>query len=179
VPISPCCRRRDQDDFETLLREAHGVLDRLEGLSCPTIAVVHGAALGAGCEIALACDWRVAIEGATFGLPEVRLGLHPGLGGTFRLPRLIDPLAAMTLMLTGSSAHTRKAKKLGIADLVTEERHVRAAIAAVLRGDVKRKGGSFRQRAFELAPRATSPPGACAGRRRRRPPRSIIPHRMP
>lgn len=139
------------DDFETLLGEAHGVLDRLEGLSCPTIAVVHGPALGAGYEIALACDWRVAIDGATFGLPEVRLGLHPGLGGTFRLPRLIDPLAAMTLMLTGSSAHTRKAKKLGIADLVTLERHLPAAIAAVLRGDVKRKNGSFKQRAFELA----------------------------
>lgn len=139
-------------DITELLREAHGVLDRLEGLSCKTIAVVHGAALGAGCEIALACDHRIAIDGASFGLPEVRLGLHPGLGGTVRLPRLIDPLAAMTLMLTGSTAHTRKAKKLGIADLVTQERHVRAAIAAVKRGDVKGRKGGIRQRAFDLAP---------------------------
>jgi 3-hydroxyacyl-CoA dehydrogenase/enoyl-CoA hydratase/3-hydroxybutyryl-CoA epimerase len=151
------------DDIETLLREAHGVLDRLEGLSCPTIAIVHGAALGAGCEIALACDWRVAIEGASFGLPEVRLGLHPGLGGTVRLPRLIDPLEAMTLMLTGSTAHTKKAKRLGIADLVTEERHVQPAVAAILRGDVKRKAGGLKQRAFEMAPARN----LAAGRMRR------------
>jgi len=151
------------DNAQDLLREAHGVLDRLEGLSCPTIAVVHGSALGAGCEIALACNWRIALAGASFGLPEVRLGLHPGLGGTVRLPRLIDPLEAMTLMLTGSTAHTKKAKRLGIADLVTEERHVQPAVAAILRGDVKRKAGGLKQRAFEMAPARN----LAAGRMRR------------
>ena len=133
-----------------LLRRGHGVLDRLENLSCPTICVVHGAALGAGFEIALACDWRIAVDGASFGFPEVRLGLHPGLGGTVRLPALIDPAEAMTLMLTGKTAHTGKARKLGIADVVTEERHVRAAIDAVLNGDVGRDAAGLKSRALRF-----------------------------
>ncbi|MEY8840824.1 enoyl-CoA hydratase-related protein, partial [Cribrihabitans sp. XS_ASV171] len=114
----------------------------LEALSCPTIAVIHGAALGAGFEIALACDWRIAIDGAKFAFPEVNLGLHPGLGGTFRLTGLIDPLEAMTMMLTGKSAHTKKAKSLGIADIVTEERHVRNAVAAIAEGKAEREGNA-------------------------------------
>ena len=133
-----------------LLKQAHAVLDRLERLSCPTIAVVHGAALGAGFEIALACDYRIAVEGARFGFPEVNLGLHPGLGGTYRLTDLIDPLEAMTMMLTGKTAYTKKAKSLGIADVVTEERHVRAAVDAILAGDIEREGRGLKSRALDF-----------------------------
>lgn len=140
------------DQAETLLGDAHAVLHRLQGLSCPTIAVIHGAALGAGFELALACDYRVAIDGASFGLPEVQLGLHPGLGGTVRLPALIGPLQAMQMMLTGKSAHTRRAKDLGIADLVIEERHLRNAIAQIVSGKVKRKSRGVKDKAFDLAP---------------------------
>src|SRR5690606_11721513 len=61
-----------------LLEQGHAVLDRLASLPCPTIAIIHGAALGAGFEIALACDHRIAIDGAKFAFPEVNLGLHPG-----------------------------------------------------------------------------------------------------
>ncbi len=135
-----------------LLRQGHDVLDRLAALDCPTICVVHGPALGAGFEIALACDWRIAVSGASFGFPEVQLGLHPGLGGTFRLPALIDPTEAMTMMLTGKSAHTDKAKKFGIADVVTEERHVRAAVEAIIAGEVERDGPGLKARAFGLGP---------------------------
>ena len=141
----------DAEAAQTLLTEAHGVLDRLEGLSCPTIAVVHGQALGAGFELTLACDYRIAIDGASFGLPEVRLGLHPGLGGTVRLPELIEPTAAMEMMLTGSAAHTEQASELGIADLVVEERHVRTAIAGILRGEVEKRSRGLMARAFALA----------------------------
>lgn len=138
------------DGAADLLRQGHDVLDRLAALKCPTICVVHGAALGAGFEIALACDWRIAVEGASFAFPEVKLGLHPGLGGTFRLPALIDPTEAMTLMLTGKTAHTDKAKKLGIADVLTEERHVRAAVDAVVAGDVERDSRGLKARAFGI-----------------------------
>lgn len=140
-----------RDQMSDLLRQGHGVLDRLAALECPTICVVHGAALGAGFEIALACDWRIAVQGASFGFPEVKLGLHPGLGGTFRLPALIDPTEAMTLMLTGKTAHTDKAEKLGLADVITQERHVRAAIEAIVADKIDRDQPGLKARAFNLA----------------------------
>jgi 3-hydroxyacyl-CoA dehydrogenase / enoyl-CoA hydratase / 3-hydroxybutyryl-CoA epimerase len=133
-----------------LLRQGHDVLDRIERLPFPTIAVVHGQALGGGFELALACDHRIVIEGGSFGFPEVQLGLHPGLGGTFRLTALIDPVEAMTLMLTGKTVHTGKAKKLGIADIVTEERHVAAAVAALASGGTAEREPGLMARAFRL-----------------------------
>ena len=135
-----------------LLRRGHAVLDRIEALPFPTVAVVHGAALGGGLEIALACDHRLAIDGASFGFPEVMLGLHPGLGGTFRLTELIDPAEAMTLMLTGKSAHTKKAKRLGIADTVIEERHVRNALRAVADGQIERASPGIKAQAVQTRP---------------------------
>lgn len=141
----------DANETRQLLNEAHALLHRLAGLACPTIAVVHGAALGAGFELALACDYRIAIEGASFGLPEVRLGLHPGLGGTIRLPELIDPLQAMQMMLTGKTAHTKRAKALGIADLIVEERHLRNAILAIVHGEVSQHNRGLMGKAFGLS----------------------------
>ncbi|QFT94468.1 Fatty acid oxidation complex subunit alpha [Roseovarius sp. THAF9] len=133
-----------------LLRQAHDVLDRIEALPCATICVVHGAALGAGFELALACDYRIATPGASFGFPEVQLGLHPGLGGTFRLPALIDPTDAMTMMLTGKTAHTKRAKSQGIADKIVEERHVATAITAARNGKIERQAPSLKSRAFSF-----------------------------
>ncbi|MDA3859212.1 MAG: enoyl-CoA hydratase-related protein, partial [Roseovarius sp.] len=114
----------DGGKAEDQLTLGHAILDRLERFKFPTIAVIHNYALGGGFELALACEYRIAIEGASFGFPEVMLGLHPGLGGTYRLTRLIDPVEAMTMMLTGKTAHTAKARKLGIVDLVVKERHL-------------------------------------------------------
>ena len=93
---------------------------------CRRSPVIHGYCLGGGLEIALACDYRIAVEDARFGFPEVMLGLHPGLGGTVRLPRLINPLEAMTMMLTGRNVRAGRAKSLGLVDAVTPERHVAA-----------------------------------------------------
>lgn len=131
-----------------MLKQGHDVLDRIEALSCPTICIVHGAALGAGFELALACDVRIAAPGASFGFPEVMLGLHPGLGGTFRFPALIDPTEAMTMMLTGKTAHTKRAKSLGIVDAVVEERHMAAAVEAAVNGDIKPHEQGLKARAL-------------------------------
>ncbi|SEK72262.1 3-hydroxyacyl-CoA dehydrogenase / enoyl-CoA hydratase / 3-hydroxybutyryl-CoA epimerase [Roseovarius nanhaiticus] len=139
-------------DPETLLREGHAVFDRLAALKCPTICVVHGACLGGGFELALACDMRIGIRGASFAFPEVQLGLHPGLGGTFRSLALIDPIEAMTLMLTGKSAHTNKAKKLGLLDAIVEERHVASAVQTAANGQIERPEPGLKTRAMAFSP---------------------------
>src|SRR5260370_5471259 len=100
-------------------------MDRLEALKIPTVAVIHGFCLGGGLEVALACQSRIAIDSARFGFPEVLLGLHPGLGGTVRFTRLVNPMQAMTLMLTGKTIDARRAKSLGLVDAVAQERHGR------------------------------------------------------
>jgi 3-hydroxyacyl-CoA dehydrogenase/enoyl-CoA hydratase/3-hydroxybutyryl-CoA epimerase len=124
----------DPGQVETEIARAHRVTDRLENLGLPTIAVIHGFCLGGGFEIALACKYRIAIEDARFGFPEVMLGLHPGLGGTVRFTQLINPLEAMTLMLTGRTIDARRAKALGAVDAVTQERHVLGAVADAVSG---------------------------------------------
>jgi 3-hydroxyacyl-CoA dehydrogenase / enoyl-CoA hydratase / 3-hydroxybutyryl-CoA epimerase len=124
---------------EERLTEAHAVVDRLDHLGAPPVAVIHGYCLGGGLEIALACDYRIAVEDARLGFPEVMLGLHPGLGGTVRLPRLINPLEAMTMMLTGRNVRDRRAKTLGLVDAVVPERHVKAAAIAAVTGSLKLK----------------------------------------
>jgi 3-hydroxyacyl-CoA dehydrogenase/enoyl-CoA hydratase/3-hydroxybutyryl-CoA epimerase len=123
---------------EAQIARAHAVIDRLEAAKFPTLAVIHGFCLGGGLEVALACQMRIAIDGARFGFPEVMLGLHPGLGGTARFTRLVNPMQAMTLMLTGKTIDSRKAKSLGLVDAVTEERHVRNAVKDAVFGRLKR-----------------------------------------
>ena len=89
----------DVTQIESMIAKGHAVLDRLDRLPFPTVAVIHGYCLGGGLEVALACDFRIAVDDASFGFPEVQLGLHPGLGGTVRLTRLISPVEAMTMIL--------------------------------------------------------------------------------
>ncbi|HUD89705.1 MAG TPA: 3-hydroxyacyl-CoA dehydrogenase NAD-binding domain-containing protein [Xanthobacteraceae bacterium] len=128
----------DTAPIEETLTRGHAVLDRLDRLPLPTIAVIHGYCLGGGLEVALACDYRIAIDSASFGFPEVLLGLHPGLGGTVRLPRLINPVQAMTMMLTGRTERARQARALHLVDAVTQERHVRAAVMSAVTGEMIR-----------------------------------------
>jgi 3-hydroxyacyl-CoA dehydrogenase/enoyl-CoA hydratase/3-hydroxybutyryl-CoA epimerase len=123
---------------ETEIGRAHAVIDRLEALKIPTVALIHGFCLGGGLEVALACQSRIAIEDARFGFPEVMLGLHPGLGGTARFTHLVNPMQAMTLMLTGKTIDARKAKSLGLVDAVTQERHVRNAVKDAVFGRLRR-----------------------------------------
>ncbi len=110
----------DSGQAEDLVANAQGVLDRLEALPCPTVAAIHGFALGGGLELALACDYRIAVRSheRSLGLPEVRLGIHPGLGGTVRSVRLLGAPAALELMLTGKSVSPVQAVRIGLLDRV-------------------------------------------------------------
>src|ERR1700693_1836517 len=128
----------DPQAVETAIGRAHAVIDRLEALKNPNVAVIHGFCLGGGLEVALACQSRIAIDGARFGFPEVMLGLHPGLGGTARFTRLVNPMQAMTLMLTGKTIDARRAKSLGLVDAVTQERHVLNAVKDAIFGRLQR-----------------------------------------
>ena len=139
-------------DIEAMLGEAHAVLDRLARVDARTIAVLHGHCLGAGLELVLACDIRIAVSDASLGFPEVMLGLHPGLGGTWRATAIADPLEAMTMMLTGKPAHAKKAKAIGLVDAVVEERHVAAAVEAARLGDIQPAAGGLKRTAFGFRP---------------------------
>jgi len=141
---------KNASEVETQIAGAHTLVDRLDQLRIPTVAVVHGYCLGGGLELALACDYRIAIDGASFGFPETLLGLHPGLGGTVRSTRLINPLEAMTMMLTGRTVRARKAESLGLIDAVTQERHVRAAVRAAIAGELKTARSKIAVQVFNL-----------------------------
>ena len=108
----------DLADVHAMLQRGHELMERLRALPFPTVAAIHGACLGGGLELALACKRRVATEHpkTKLGLPEVQLGLLPGLGGTQRLPRLIGVPDALDLILTGKQLDARKARRLGLVD---------------------------------------------------------------
>ena len=106
----------------------HEVIARIEALDAPVVAAIHGTALGGGLETALACDYRVAVESARLGLPEVSLGLLPGAGGTQRLPRLVGAREALRIMLTGEHVEARRAERLGCVDAIVDGDLERAAI---------------------------------------------------
>lgn len=142
----------DTSMVEVAIGRAHAVIDRLEALQIPTVAVIHGFCLGGGLEVALACQMRIAIDDARFGFPEVMLGLHPGLGGTARFTHLINPMQAMTLMLTGKTIDARKAKALGLVDAVTQERHVRNAVRDAVFGKLKRAKPGLTNTVMNSAP---------------------------
>jgi enoyl-CoA hydratase len=99
----------------------HAAMALLDRSPIPTIAAVNGFALGGGCEVALACDIRVAAENATFGFPEVGLGILPGMGGTQRLPRLIGPALAKELIFTGRRISAEEAREIGLVNRVVAE----------------------------------------------------------
>lgn len=142
----------DPREVEPRMARAHAVVDRLEALKVPSVAVIHGFCLGGGLEVVLACNTRIAIDNARFGFPEVMLGLHPGLGGTARFTHLVSPLEAMTMMLTGKTIDARKAKSLGLADAVTQERHVRNAVKDAIFGRLRPHRQGLLARAMNLGP---------------------------
>jgi enoyl-CoA hydratase/carnithine racemase len=105
-------------DARCYLKKAHALFDSLEGLEKPVIAVIAGLALSGGFELALACDLRVAAENATFGQPEIKIGMIPGGGGTQRLPRVIGMTKAKELLYTGDHINAQEAYRLGLLNRV-------------------------------------------------------------
>lgn len=99
-----------------LLRAENAAFDRLAGLDIPTIAAVNGVAVGGGVELAVCCDIVLAEQDAAFSLPEIRLGVFPGIGGTVRIPRRVGQGRAMELMLTGREISAEEAHRIGLAD---------------------------------------------------------------
>ena len=110
-------------DWSPITIKGHAILERIENSKKPIVAAIHGGAFGAGLEIALACTARICSndKNTKLALPEVKLGLLPGGGGTQRLPRLIGLQAALDMMLTGKNIFARKAKKIGLVDDVVHE----------------------------------------------------------
>ena len=119
----------DEQQARTFIESAHQVFNRLACLAIPTVTLINGFCLGGGLEMALACDYRVALSGRDIkiGLPEVKLGLIPGWGGSVRLPRLIGPVSAFSLMLAGRIVDSKQAYRLGIVDTVVFQRQLRTA----------------------------------------------------
>jgi len=105
------------------------VIGAIEAMPKPVVAALHGTALGGGFELALACHFRVAVAGARVGLPEVKLGLLPGAGGTQRLPRLIGPEKALKMIVTGDPIEAREAFADGVIDEIVDEALTEGAIA--------------------------------------------------
>jgi 3-hydroxyacyl-CoA dehydrogenase/enoyl-CoA hydratase/3-hydroxybutyryl-CoA epimerase len=116
--VSMLAACESDQDAETLSSQGQKIFDRMVAINKTFVAAIHGPALGGGLELALACDYRVCTDSdkTQLGLPEVQLGLLPGSGGTQRLPALIGIQQAMKMMLTGSPARAKQAKKYGIVD---------------------------------------------------------------
>ena len=110
--------RLSEEEARGFSERGQRLLDRIEGLGKPVVAAVNGYALGGGCELALACHLRVAADTAVFGLPQVRLGLVCGHGGTQRLPRLVGKGRALELLLTGGRCDATEALRLGLVNKV-------------------------------------------------------------
>jgi 3-hydroxyacyl-CoA dehydrogenase/enoyl-CoA hydratase/3-hydroxybutyryl-CoA epimerase len=137
-----------------LIRQGQQVLDELAALACPTVAAINGFALGGGLELAMACDYRVALasEKKVLGLPEVQLGIHPGFGGTVRAVEIVGVRPAMQLMLTGQPINIKKALAIGLIDRIVAMDNWRQAAKELIASAAPRQRAPFVERLLSLGP---------------------------
>ncbi len=129
-----------------VVQTGQSIVNKLEDLPMPVIAAINGACLGGGCEVALACDYRIVSEDSStkIGLPEVKLGIIPGFGGCVRLPKLIGVQGALDIILAGKAVNSDKALKIGLVDkkvhpAVLEEKALEFAREIIASGAKKKK----------------------------------------
>jgi enoyl-CoA hydratase/carnithine racemase len=123
-------KSRDTGSFQKLLEAGAAVVTQIAGMAKPVIASVNGVAAGAGCNLALACDYRIASDQAKLGQTFVRIGLHPDWGGTWLLPRLVGRSHAFELMMTGRMVDAAEALAIGMVDRVVPAAEVSAHAGA-------------------------------------------------
>lgn len=126
--------------LEALVPGLQGLYTKIENSTKATIAAVRGYALGGGCELALACDIRIATKRAKFGLPELNLGIIPGAGGTQRLARMVGKGRALDMILTGKIIDGEEAERIGLASYYVPEEEGLAQKAKEVAGDILKKG---------------------------------------
>lgn len=152
--ISEFQELKTHEQVIAMLQRGQNLFLRLERLKCPTAALIHGHCLGGGMELALACDYRVveASRDCKLGLPEVKLGIHPGYGGAVRLPRLIDAGQALQLMLAGRIVDGKTAKRLGMADIAVHPRYFREAGIALVKKGKRKSRSNLKNNLYSLPP---------------------------
>jgi enoyl-CoA hydratase/carnithine racemase len=126
-------REGDVQSFRKLLDAGRDIVTTIASLDKPVIACVNGVAAGAGCNLALACDYRIASEGAKFSQSFVKIGLHPDWGGTWSLPRLIGPGRAMEMLMTGRMVDANEALRIGLVDRVVAAEQLAAETETLAR----------------------------------------------
>lgn len=138
----------DITQSQPFLDRGHAVMNKLAALPFPSVSMINGMCLGGGTELSLACDYIIASDNAStrIGLPEIKLGIHPGYGGTARSIERCGPLPAMDIMLTGRAIPSKTAKKIGLVDECVAERQLRAAAFSYVMEAPKRKRPPFVQR---------------------------------
>ena len=144
----------NEADGYALIRRGQQAINRLAALPCPSVAAIHGFALGGGLELALACRYRVAVgdERLSLGLPEVQLGIHPGFGGTVRSVQVAGVRAAMQMMLTGKPLRADKALQAGLVDRLVAEGELRGAARELVLAAPAPRRAPFIERLLSSAP---------------------------
>jgi 3-hydroxyacyl-CoA dehydrogenase / enoyl-CoA hydratase / 3-hydroxybutyryl-CoA epimerase len=167
----------DEADAYQLIHAGQQVLNRLAALKCPTVAAIHGFALGGGLELALACRYRVAVgdERLSVGLPEVLLGIHPGFGGTVRSVRVAGVRTAMQMMLTGRPLRAERALAAGLVDRLGPAAELRSAARELILHPPSPRRAPLLERLMSAAPARPFVRGSLIREVARRAPREHYP----